>query len=73
MSRLDELGNSAPTQPPLIVGPVPEPAPPPKPNAFTEVTVKQLYFFMWKWLAASILFGLPFWILAGLIAILFRH
>jgi hypothetical protein len=73
MSRLDDLGKSAPTQPPVIVGPVPGAMSPPKSNAFTEVTVKQLYFFMWKWLAASMLFGLPFWILAGLITILFRH
>jgi hypothetical protein len=73
MSRLDELGQSAPTQSPIIKGPVPDPAPPPKPNAFTEVTVMQLYFFMWKWVAATILFGLPFWIIAGIIEMWSRH
>jgi hypothetical protein len=73
MSRLDDLGNSAPSQPPIIGGPVPDPAPPPGPNAFTEVTIIQLYFFMWKCLAAYILFALPFWILFGIITLLFRH
>jgi hypothetical protein len=73
MSRLDDLGNSAPAHPPIYSEPVPAPAPHQKPNAFTEVTITQLYFFMWKWLAASILFGLPFWILFGIITLLFRH
>jgi hypothetical protein len=73
MARLDDLGNSAPVQPPIISGPVPDPAPPPSPNAFTEVTITQLYFFMWKCLAAYILFALPFWILFGIITLLFRH
>lgn len=79
MARLDDLAGSAPVQPaitpasipPSGTGPIsPTDLPPNRPNAFTEVTIKQLYFFMWKWLAASILFALPFFILNLLIVML---
>ena len=79
MSRLDDLAGSSPVQPPITTGSIPpsgtEPIlptdlPPNRPNAFTEVTITQLYFFMWKWLAASILFALPFFILNLLIVML---
>ncbi len=79
MSRLDDLAKTAPVQPPVSTGSAPPSSgdpgipwnpPPDRPNAFTEVTIKQLYFFMWKWLAASLLFALPFFILNLLIAII---
>lgn len=79
MSKLDDLANTAPVPLPVTSGPTPpyqggstppSDLPPNRPNAFTEVTIKQLYFFMWKWLAASILFGLPFLILNLLIVML---
>ena len=80
MSRLDDLANTAPLQPPVSTGsvaPSPDPGPPFSPppnrhNAFTQVTITQLYFFIWKWLAASILFALPFFILNLLIVMFSR-
>jgi hypothetical protein len=81
MSRLDDLASSAPVRPPIIAGSIPPsgsgstpPTDPPssRPNAFTEVKIKQLYFFMWKWLVASILFALPFIVLDWLI-VMFSH
>jgi hypothetical protein len=71
MSRLDDLANDAPIPTPVSAGgPIPEPGQPAARNAFTDVTITQQYFFMWKWLAASILFALPFWILGLLIGII---
>ena len=52
MSRLDDLGNAAPVITPIVKMQSPVPDPPKGPNAFTEVTIKQLYFFLWKWTAA---------------------
>jgi hypothetical protein len=81
MSRLDDLASSSPVQPPITTGSTPpsgtEPIlptglPPNRPNAFTEVTITQLYFFMWKWFAASILFALPLLIL-NLLIVIFAH
>ena len=72
MSRLDELGNAAPVTTPIVKMQSPVPDPPKGPNAFTEVTIIQLYFFLWKWLAASLLFAIPFIILSLLIQILFK-
>jgi hypothetical protein len=73
MSKLDDLANTAPVQPIIPRGAVPLPGPPASnQNAFTEVTIKQLYFFMWKWFAAAILFALPFLILRILI-LMFEH
>jgi len=71
MSRLDDMASDAPIPTPVSAD-VTNPAPGQTStrNAFTDVTITQLYFFMWKWLAASILFALPFWILTLLIGII---
>jgi hypothetical protein len=70
MSKLDEMSKAAPVTPTVTVGPIPEPEVVSKSNAFTEVTIKQLYFFMWKWVIAGFLFALPFYILAVIAKIL---
>ncbi|HZE81331.1 MAG TPA: hypothetical protein VE604_10540 [Candidatus Polarisedimenticolia bacterium] len=74
MSRLDELANNAPVATTTVKGTTPVPDFPAKgpTNAFTEVTILQLYFFLWKWTAASLLFALPFIILRLVIQMLFR-
>lgn len=69
MSRLDDLANDAPIPTHASANRlIPAADQPAARNAFTDVTITQLYFFMWKWLAASILFALPFLILRLLIA-----
>jgi hypothetical protein len=69
MSRLDDLSNKAPTVSDAKWNPeklafdpdYQEPKKPPAaPNAFTEVTILQLYVFLWKMLAASLLFAAPY-------------
>lgn len=81
MSRLDDLAGSSPIQQPITTGSIPPSGtgpvpptdtPPDRPNAFTEVTITQLYFFMWKWFAASILFALPL-IILNLLIVMFTH
>ena len=67
MSRLDEMSQSAPITPTVATGPIPIPEETSKSNAFTQVTITQLYFFLWKWAIASFLFVLPFYILVALV------
>ena len=70
MSRLDEMSAGAPITPTITGGPIPAPELVSTSNAFTQVTIKQLYFFMWKWFAASLLFALPFLILSLIVQML---
>ena len=71
MSGLDNMGKDTPIPTPVSADVlISAPDQPAARNAFTDVTITQLYFFMWKWLAASILFALPFWILMLLIGII---
>ena len=72
MSRLDEMSKDAPVTPAVVVGPVPIPEETSKSNAFTQVTITQLYFFLWKWTIASFLFVLPFYILVALVEMMFK-
>lgn len=74
MSKLDELAKNAPVANVAVKGTTPVPDVPAKgpTNAFTEVTILQLYFFLWKWTAASLLFALPFIILKLVIQMLSR-
>jgi hypothetical protein len=66
------MSKKAPMTPGVTVGPIPEPETVSKinGNVFTEVTIKQLYFFMWKWVIAGFLFVLPFYILAAIVEML---
>lgn len=73
MSRLDDLAKNAPIETPTVKVPMPVGIPSNGPNAFTEVTIFQLYFFLWKWTAASFLFALPFFILSLVIQMLSRR
>jgi hypothetical protein len=73
MSKLDELSKNAPIATAVTKGITPVPDSPAQgPNAFTEVTILQLYFFLWKWTAASLLFALPFIVLSLVIQMLSR-
>jgi hypothetical protein len=67
------MSAGAPITPAIAGGPIPTPELVSASNAFTQVTIKQLYFFMWKWLAASLLFALPFLILALLVQMISTH
>jgi hypothetical protein len=74
MSRLDEMAKSAPVEPSVVTGPIPAHGSQANPaNAFAEVTVMQLYFFLWKWAGAFVLFALPFVILLLLLHAASRH
>ena len=70
MSRLDDLSKDAPVPTAVTVGHIPASDLPLKENAFTQVTIIQLYWFLWKWTAASFLFALPFVILRLLVLML---
>ena len=71
MSRLDEMSSNAPITTTVTRGPIPEPrTADPNSNAFTQVTIKQLYFFMWKWVVAGFLFVLPLYVLAAIVEFL---
>jgi hypothetical protein len=61
------MSKDVPVVPVIAGGPIPTPEPTSTSNAFTEVTIKQLYFFMWKWAVASLLFALPFIVLSLLL------
>ena len=66
------MSKDAPVTATATGGPVPIPEIFSQNNAFAQVTIIQLYFFLWKWLAASLLFAIPFIILSLLIQILFK-
>jgi hypothetical protein len=42
---------------------------PAEPNIFTQVTVMQLYEFIWKCFFAALLFGLPFLVVYMLVKV----
>jgi hypothetical protein len=61
------MSKEVPVTPVVIGGTVPVPEQTSTSNAFTEVTIKQLYFFLWKWAVAAFLFALPFIVLSLLL------